>query len=93
MLSQNERKIIEPIKKEEAKEEPKPKKKFKSFAYRLFMERIVAGLSVKELSEAVGVKPETIKLLEKGRLEPTDFIISKIADKLQITKGKLKPVK
>jgi len=95
MLKQSERKEIKPVKKESPKEEAKQesKKKFKSFGFRLAMERYVAGLSIKELAEAVGVESETIELLEEGIVTPTNFILTKIAEVLGISKGKLMPTK
>ena len=91
--SQPKSKPITKIKKGEAKQDTKPKRKFKSFGVRLFFERVCAGLSEKELAEAVGVESETIELLEEGIVTPTNFIITKIAEVLGISKGKLMPKK
>lgn len=89
--SQPKSKPIPKAKKEEAKQEPK--RKFKSFGVRLFFERVCAGLSEKELAEAVGLDSKTIKGLEEGIITPSDFIITKIAEVLGISKGKIMPKK
>jgi ribosome-binding protein aMBF1 (putative translation factor) len=94
MLKQPERKEeeIKPTKKEEAKQEP-PERKFKSFGYRLFMERIVEGLSINELAKKIDVVPSLIEIYEKGSAIPTDFILKKIAKALNCKESKLMPKK
>lgn len=93
MLKQPERKEeIKATKKEEPKQEP-PERKFKSFAYRLFMERAIAGLSVNELAKAVGVTESLIRIFEEGNAIPTDLTLKKLAKALSIKEGKLLPKK
>ncbi len=84
-------------KKEEAKtevkkEEPKPetkKRKLNTFAYRLFMERVLSDFSIEDLSKASGVPTEIIKKLENGECSPTQWTSTQLAKALNISIGKL----
>jgi len=79
-LYAEEPKIKKEIKKTETKKEetPKPTIKINSFAYRLYMERVILGLSLEDLEILTGIDKEIINHLEKGKYNPTEFVINRL---------------
>ena len=69
-------------------EEIKPMVKIDSFAYRLFMERVINGLSIADLSEKSGVSEKIIDLIEKGTYKPSDYYKNKLCKALNKKLGR-----
>lgn len=98
LLDENEKikLFIENKKNEEAKNKQQPievKPVFKSFPYRLKVNRWLMGMTEAELGQAIGVTEFFIKLLEEGSIRPNAIQLKDLAEVFGISEGQLQPTK